>query len=423
MYLLLCLTVIGALISPGALFPEIAKYRPFLGVMVIALIALPLSSYNKKIPEVLKSDQAFFILGLLGCEVLGYFITERTYVTGTIGVLRSWLILFFIFLIPASVVDSCSRARKMLWLIILAASCVFWEGYKILEYFPELMDNGRLASYGMYGGANDFALILVMVFPIVYKLFYIERFVVKKTFLILLILLIPYLLYFTVSRGGILGLATVIAASIFLDDKAITSSKLFSKSLKIAPLLLIFFSIVLVKLAMRGDAQSFSAEDASAVHRIIAWKAGLHIMIDRPWGVGYSHFIDFAQQYGAGRIQAHNTIVKVGAEAGFLGMFCYISLIYSNFKHLLALHKTVFLNQDRQAILIVQALGISLIGFCLCTQFSVKEHEHLLYMNLALTCALTGIYGLPRRIFTARDASVVVTMMFLFFVAVKMLPA
>ena len=174
MYLLLCVTIFCALIQPGVLFPEIAKYRPFFLIMVISLITLMLSSYNKKIPEALKSNQSVFILGLLGCEVFGYFMTE-SYLTGSKDVLVDWLILFFIFLMPAVVVDSLSRAKTMLWVIVFGASFIFWEGFKILKYSPELMSDGRLASYGMYEGANDFALILVFVFPIAFKLFFLDK--------------------------------------------------------------------------------------------------------------------------------------------------------------------------------------------------------------------------------------------------------
>lgn len=423
MYPLICLVVLGAIISPGALFPSTAQYRPFFVVMLITLIAFFLSTYNQKKIEVIKSDQAFFILGLLVCEVSGYFITEGGYLSGAAGVLQTWLIIFLIFFIPAVVVDTSSRVKTIIWIIILAACCVYWEGFKILKYFPELMSDGRLGSYGMYAGANDFALILVMIFPMAFKLFFIENSFVKKSFLLAVMIVIPYLLMHTVSRGGMLGLAAVMTLSIFLDDKPISSRRLFSKCLKISPLLLIFFAIGLAKLATRGDAQSFSAEDASAAHRIIAWKAGLHMMLDRPWGIGYDNFTSFAREYGAGRIQAHNTIVKVGAEAGFLGMFCYLSLIYSSFKHLLNLYKAALVKQDRQGAFLIQAISISLAGFFLCTQFSVKEHENLLYINLALTYALTGIYGLPRKIFTGRDAFRVGTLMLCFFVAIKFLPA
>ena len=208
MYLLLCLMVVGAIISPGALFPNIAQYRPFFMIMVITLLSLMFSSYRKKIPEVMKSDQAHFIFGLLICEAIGFFITKGGYVSGTLEVLQSWLILFLMFLIPATVIDSHSRARSILWLIVLSACCVFWKGYEILKYHPELMSDDRLASYGMYDGANDFALILVLVFPIAYKLLFVERLFLKKMLLVLVLLIIPYLLVFTVSRGGMLGLGS-----------------------------------------------------------------------------------------------------------------------------------------------------------------------------------------------------------------------
>ena len=105
-------------------------------------------------------------------------------------------------------------------------------------------------------------------------------------------------------------------------------------------LFLMLVIIVPAKMAERPDTSSLVGNDASAEMRIENWKAGARMMIENPFGVGSARFSEFVGDFGGHRgLAAHNTFIKVGGEAGFLGLYCYLGMFFITIKQLMALRK------------------------------------------------------------------------------------
>jgi O-antigen ligase len=75
----------------------------------------------------------------------------------------------------------------------------------------------------------------------------------------------------------------------------------------------------------------------SAQHRVAAWKAGLEIMRDHPFGVGWNKAVDVYQknysppENGASAITM-NSYLMLGTELGLPALLCFIAYIYLKFK-------------------------------------------------------------------------------------------
>jgi O-antigen ligase len=253
----------------------------------------------------------------------------------------------------------------------------------------------RIAGYGMYSGANDFALILTIVFALVFVLFEISKNILIKIILLMIMVFYYYLVILTVSRGGFLGISIVAALSIYFARRIPLISKY--KFLKIAIIFTVFIGVLglmAVKLSQRRDASSMLGGDESASHRLDAWVAGAKMLVTHPlYGIGYRHFPEKSREYGTPlTIQAHNTIVKVAAEAGFFGVFFYLGLLYIAFKKLKIMRNYYLSEYDDEKVILIQGVLFALIGFFFNTQFSVKEIEWLLYILLGLSVAMYRIY-------------------------------
>ena len=76
----------------------------------------------------------------------------------------------------------------------------------------------------------------------------------------------------------------------------------------------------------RADTISEYGEEGSAQARLMAWGAGLRMIMDNPvTGVGLGAFMAAVPSYSEGKnIVAHNTCIEFAAESGIGAGLCYI---------------------------------------------------------------------------------------------------
>jgi putative inorganic carbon (HCO3(-)) transporter len=276
--------------------------------------------------------------------------------------------------------------------IVIALGVAWLAGHAVWVYHTQPLSHpqltgGRLSSYGAYSGANDLALLVVCSWPIVYKFTDLSRNYLVKLLPLPLLLLLVYVELRTISRAGLLGLSIVMGLSLLRGR----SLGRLGRWAIIVPAVIVVFIVGSKILLTRHDAQEFSARDQSMQHRLEAWYAGLQMFQSSPiWGVGSDKFPSLSREFGAGlTIQAHNTIVKVAAESGLIGLACYLGMLIVAFRSLWRSWKLLGrVKPDGPERLWAEALAISLVGFCFNTQFSVKAHEWLLYFVLASSFAL-----------------------------------
>jgi len=120
--------------------------------------------------------------------------------------------------------------------------------------------------------------------------------------------LFVYGIVLTGSRGGLVALATLLAAAAFLQGRRWLSRLTVVAVLVVSPIAL---------LVARQTAQ----QDDSAAGRMEAWSYGLQLLKESPiWGAGYGSFIESHD------LTAHNSFVLCFAELGLVGYLLWLSI-------------------------------------------------------------------------------------------------
>ncbi|MFH1701759.1 MAG: O-antigen ligase family protein [Candidatus Zixiibacteriota bacterium] len=260
-----------------------------------------------------------------------------------------------------------------------------------------LTGNARAASVigeGLFGDANDIALVLVTAIPLTGYLMIGRGW--KQHYRVIQIGLILLLIVGTIvtkSRGGFLGLAVVLFMMIM---------KLRSKTLGI----IMFLGVIIIALAFlpsefsdRYSTIGTYEQDSSAMGRLYAWQAGINMMIARPiTGVGVGCFeTAFGNAfrpagYGSAKWMApHNTLIQVGGETGLIGLAIFMYLyLYSLFQ--LRKLKPGENNKHKESIgKIKSIIMISLIGFGVAAFFLTQAFNYILYFLIASVASLVKI--------------------------------
>lgn len=387
-----------AIFQPGVLWPALAPSRPLFLVGLLGLLAWLLTP---KQPDPLRprARLSYFVTGFVIAQVLS--VLQFFYVPMVIETALMWGVFLIGYQLVSSQVNSTQRL-KVYWGAVLAAA-TWLAGHAIFIYHtqplphPQLV-GGRLSSYGAYSGANDLALITVCAWPLAFKFMDIQKGSFSKVIVVLPLIAFLYADLRTLSRAGLIGLSLVMGLSL-LRGRALGR---MGRWVLLIPAVIVVVILGSKLLLTRGDAQDFSGRDESVQHRFEAWWAGYQMLKSSPLiGVGSGNFADLSDDFGAGRkIQAHNTIVKVFAEGGIIGGVCYLGIIITAFQILYRNWKRFKrIKPDGAEYLWAEALGISLIGFCFNTMFSVKAHEWFLYMVVASATALDRLYAREALIF------------------------
>jgi len=87
--------------------------------------------------------------------------------------------------------------------------------------------------------------------------------------------------------------------------------------------------------------QGNKAPDQSAEMRLEAWRGGLQMFKNHPFGVGAGNFNQEIGKYtsGIGRLSPHSLYIQVLAELGFVGFVLLFSLLWTSLRMLLKIMK------------------------------------------------------------------------------------
>lgn len=244
----------------------------------------------------------------------------------------------------------------------------------------------------MLGDPNDLA--LVMLFPASFSLAMLMTPGIRfsgKLFGCLGLIVVVAAIVATQSRGGLLGIATVIGVFAY--------RRIRSKSL------LLFIGAIVVGLlfvvAGVNDRASGGAHeegiDESAMGRLHAWGAAWRMALDHPLtGVGIDNFLAnyyFYSDFWDGKNHAvHSTWFGVLAETGLLGFGCFVAMVGLVVKIAIGsqrrLHEVAEQPQQRYPYLLSQAIVAGLIGFMVSGTFLTMGFTWPLYILIGLAVAL-----------------------------------
>ena len=336
-----------------------------------------------------------------------------------------WLVAIAVLLTPFSVWSGASRVFLLQELPVLISTvilayvmCRSWRtvrGTLMALVFSGLIlaraalsayTGGRAATDTMYD-TNDLAYLLVTVFPLS-----IGFLITSKTRLWWVInagigaILLGALLL-TQSRGGLLGLAAVVAGLIFMPINARESGgkkkgpNRFLLSLGVLLLSAVVWSQLPPAARERFATvldlgNDYNLDPNNNTSRGQIWTRGVHATLARPIGYAPRTFNMVEWRYGGQFYAPHNSIVQAMVELGIPGLFLFLRMYFLAWRglqrsrrHLLS--RQSLSNEQKDQLVFARILQVSLVGNIVAGFFLSMAYANLLWTTFGICMALIAI--------------------------------
>ena len=359
---------------------EPLKYLKIPFILSILAILLLLKLPDKTIFRDRQVIYHFIFMLLMGFSVT--FAINTYYVAQTtVGM----FIFFIVGVLPS--VAFLDNTRKISF---------FFRIWVFLFLFLSIMTivKGGHGPGGFLGDENDMALALNIALPFAY-------FMSKSPALsgfwkmacLFTTIMIALAVVYTSSRGGFLGMVSVIIGMLYFSKNRIRNFVLI--------VMLAAISLFFVPKSYMGEIESINDQtNSTRLHRLYFWALGWDMFIDNPvLGVGAGNFAwanyiyevrrpDFDEattRRAAGR-PAHSLYFTLLPEMGFAGTYLFVGigvLMYRRLKKISEDRNLVLKGPVGEEIrLIAKALLVSLFGFFVSAGFiSVLYYPHFWYLN------------------------------------------
>ena len=274
---------------------------------------------------------------------------------------------FLMTLVTIAVVDNFEKLRV---LVMVMAGCF---GFFVLKALPfMILTGGTFRLYGpersMVADNNDLGLAFNMTLPLFFFLAQNESRRWLKWFYAFLGMITVPAIFFTYSRGALVGLVVVFGL-MFLQWKR---RFILIPVVTVAALIAMLFAPEAWK--ERMDPMRPDAVDGSARSRLNSWTFSLRLANDYPIaGGGFETFTQpLFDRYAPNPIDVHgphSIYFGVLAEHGYIGLLLYLSLILSCFAGTSRVIKLARLHRDQLVLNYGNMFRFSLVAFLVSGAF------------------------------------------------------
>jgi len=327
---------------------------------------------DKKKIGLLKAKQTkFFILFLLWVAISG-FSQPCSFTRESFTRYASFAMLFYI---TISMVDSPKRFRLVLWSCIISML-----GAAGLALYQHIRAEGLIRARSTFIDSNYFNLYLLPVIAVAFYRIFDERAFIKKLIAVAATIVLIVAVVFTFSRGGMIGLATVLLLL------ALNAKRKFLAFLILGVIITIFMTYMPYYFQEKLELKEENPV-TSTYRRILLLKGGWRMFLDKPLtGVGVGNFYWNTGKYaGVSAGYAHDMYIEVAAELGLVGIFLFMGIIFLTLRDLRKITKMVKSTSLKNY---AQGLYVGLIGFLVSALFLHAEYEKFLWLFIFLTICL-----------------------------------
>jgi len=243
------------------------------------------------------------------------------------------------------------------------------------------------------GDPNDLSLVLLFPFSFALSLTLSDKLSPSDRMLgILTVIVLALAIVATQSRGGLLGVAAIIALFAW---RRVKSKILLTGG---GSVLLVALYIVAGISSRKSGGAAEAGLDESAMGRLHAWEAAFGMAVDNPLsGVGmnnfYSNYFFYSEYWDGLNHAVHSTWFGVLGETGFLGLFVFLGMVYSLLRCSYASMKSILGAPEKfPPVMASIAEGnlSGLVGFCVSGTFLTQSFTWPLYILLAFTVAIAN---------------------------------
>lgn len=296
-------------------------------------------------------------------------------------------VLFFLMMINA--VRTRRRLMGMIWLSLLAGGVfsyiaigMYLRGEMKVEDYRVGLNIG-----GMFANPNEFSLHLVMMIPLAISLMLATRNKLMKLVYLGMASLMFFANMITYSRGGFLG---IIAAIGVLAWKLGRKNRiLVSVFASIGTLVMLFlapnnFGLRVLSIFIPGLDEAGSSNQRQELLEQSIW-----VTLRNPWGIGIGNF----PIVGIQNLVTHNAYTQISAELGILGLVAYLIFLFSPFRKLSAIDRTLYAKDDLNWFYYV-SIGLqgSMVAYFVGSFFASVAYYWFIYYLIAYVVAFRRIF-------------------------------
>jgi putative inorganic carbon (hco3(-)) transporter len=390
-----------SLLSPNFLFYGFASEIPYNRIVAgLTMITVVLALSGREKTSLYADRTSYMILAFLGLAALSQSLSDAISWTGWDILDKLWKIVLL-----NIIISSFMRSRVRLHSLVLAIciSIGFVAAGDGLKFF---LSGGSYRSPGSpsLGDNNHFAVIVLMIIPM---LDYLRE--VSKEKLVRLgatagMVLFVCSVISTTSRGGLIGLVVLGAAGILESRHKVRY--IFS----VAVLAITFLAIVPTTWVTRMDTIKTAEDDSSFTGRIVAWKMGALIALDRPLIGGGLHSLQsqniwtaYSQDfYKLSFIPTdppvpeahatHSIYFEVLGDTGFTGLALYLAIMAFSFFNGSQIKAMARNHPDlRWAAILAGKLQLSLVVFAVSGAALSVAYNDINFMIFAMLTTIRAV--------------------------------
>ncbi|MDD4878945.1 MAG: O-antigen ligase family protein [Candidatus Omnitrophica bacterium] len=319
----------GDLFATGVFLP-VTLFAIFLGTLFfIIALAVVRSSYGFN----LKAS----IISFIAVSLIASAFTSQRLGMSAEAFLFKVMEYLLIFLIIADVINTPRRVFNLVSVFLVAALFSGIDGiyqrlagYDLFRNFP-MFEKAKITA--AFKAPNDFGTYVATMLPLPLALIaFNAKDWKKKCGLLVISLVLAACLVLTFSRGAWLGfLAGFLFLLIFTGWRRLVA-------VLIILVLLASLTALIAPPPIKAQIDYFSklGSDASSVDRLIIWKTGWRMFLDKPvFGHGLNTFMSVFEKYRppdySEIVYAHNCFLQIAAETGIIGLLVFLWFCVSVF--------------------------------------------------------------------------------------------
>ncbi|MEW5894156.1 MAG: O-antigen ligase family protein [Candidatus Omnitrophota bacterium] len=349
--------------------------------------------------------QSLLLLMFFGA--LGLSLITSVWRSNSLETALNFIKVLVAYFLIVNLVDTLKRCRMIIWAMVV--SMLFVASFSLYSYYVsgDVYQGRRLfgAFHGtLFGEPNELAMAFVMLLPFLYYDLFRQGAAIRKAAQSGIMGIFLWSFILTQSRGGLLGMSVMLFTLLLRSRRkilfAVIGFFLIAGAWQIAP---DAFKERMMTIRTAAD------EDAAAMSRIDAWKAGVNMMKSRLFGVGVGNFGEgFVRYRSEGAVDvpgmrraAHNMFVQVGGETGVPGLTVFIIMLVTAFRSLNNVKRKILLEgregagDRREIYLLADATFVSFVGYCASGIFLSQGYNFILYYLIAFSVILENFIKSP----------------------------
>jgi O-antigen ligase len=370
----------------------LAPLRLAFAFLFITLVTTILDTKGSLVDPIFKSRVGrkyilFYLIMILGVPFAYY---RYLAFSSVLEYANNLLFLFFCLIL----INTIEKLKAMIFTICFSA--LFYGALSLA-----LSETGiERLEYGAMFDPNDLAYILVSLIPLSIHYVTQNNSSIKRIFGIVTVSVSLVTILLTGSRGGMLGLISILVILFFTKVSGITWSKKITLLIIAFALFATFGSSINMDryktLETMGSDYNMTDEEG----RIALWRAGIQIALSNPFtGVGVNCIpnaigeMRAAQDASTRKWQTvHNSYIEIAAEIGLIGFIVFSSMIIGTFKEFTLSRKVQITSPHAKEFQsIAAALQIGFIGSLVTAFFLSQAYSIIFTLFFALSAVMKNI--------------------------------